>query len=223
MKKLNENPEILLIENQKVCVLSWFNSMNVYDLYETQSKVFSHFGLKINHYFDKSLTHAIFMDYCLKNIECDIFIFFDLDCVPLTNNIYEKIVKKHIQGETIMGIEQSSQHVKPNFIYAGPACFSITKKLYEKINKPSFDGIFMRSDVAEEISYSCLNYKIPITFFKLISCKNNKWKLGEERYFGNGCYYELEDIKIYHQFQTNLEEQKKDFKLECKKIINNGQ
>jgi len=220
MKRLNENPEIIKIKDKNVCVLTWFNHERVLDLKETQEKVFKHLNLPLNVYFDKNLTHAKFMDYCLKNIDSDIFIFFDLDCVPMDNKIYENIVDELIKEECIIGIEQTANHLDSNFIYAGPACFGITKDLYNKLGKISFDGTH-RSDIAQEYTYLCYDNNITVKFMKLVSSKNNKWKLGIDRNFGNGCFYEFKDSTIYHQFQTNLEEQKQDFKIECGKIINN--
>jgi hypothetical protein len=221
MKRLDELPEIIKIKDKNVCVLTWFNHERVLDLKEIQEKIFKHFNLSLNVYFDSNLTHAKFMDFCLKNIDSDIFIFFDLDCVPLDERIYINIVDELLNDECIIGIEQTANHLDSNFIYAGPACFAITKDLYNKLGGISFDGT-NRSDVAQEYTYLCYEKNITVKFIKLISCKNNKWKLGIDRFFGNGCLYEFKDSKIYHQFQTNIEEQKIDFKQECKKIISNN-
>jgi hypothetical protein len=220
MKKLTESPELLSIRDKKVCVLTWYNNDIVSDLKLAQEKVFNHFNLKINTYFDENLTHAKFMDYCLQNFESDIFIFFDLDCIPLDNRVIENIVDELIKEDCIVGIEQSANHLNPDFIYAGPACFGITKSIYDKIGGVSFDGTH-RSDVAQEYTYLSYEKNISVKFFELISSKNNKWKLGGNRFFGNGCLYSFKDSKIYHQFQTGIEEQKEDFKLECEKIVGN--
>lgn len=67
MKSLFETPD-LTVKNKKVCALTWFNSTEVLDLYEKQQEIFNHFKLTINTYFDKSLSHAKFMDHCLENI-----------------------------------------------------------------------------------------------------------------------------------------------------------
>lgn len=221
MKRLDETPETIEIKGKKICVLSWFNHERVNDLYEIQKKVFKKFDMKINHYFDPNMTHAKFMDYSLLNFDADIFIFFDLDCIPVMEGLYEMIVDEHLKNDCVIGIEQSSQHFTPNFIYAGPACFSISKKVYNLLGNISFDGIMFRSDVAEEISYACIKNQIPLKFFELVSSKNNKWKLGDDRFFGNGCYYKMNEKLIYHQFQTNLDEQKRDFENECINLINN--
>ena len=74
----------------------------------------------------------------------------------------------------------------------------------------------------EEMINLAYENNVSVKFIELISSKNNKWKLGRDRFFGNGCFYTFKDSKIYHQFQTNLEDQKNEFKLECEKIINNG-
>lgn len=221
MKKITEKPDLLMINGKTVCVLTYFNNNNILDIQKAHESVFKHFNLTINTYFDENMKAYEFMDYWMKNIESDIFIFFELDCVPLDNKIYENIVDELIKEECIIGIEQTANHLDSNFIYAGPACFGITKDVYNKLGKLSFDGT-RRSDVAQEYTYLAYENNISVKFIELVSSKNNKWQLGRDRFFGNGCFYTFKDSKIYHQFQTNLEDQKNDFKLECEKIINNG-
>jgi hypothetical protein len=198
-------------------VLTWFNSHSVRDVYENQKRIFELLNLHIDCYFDERLTHSGFMEYSLLNFDSDIFLFFDLDCIPINREIYFTIVKELNSEECIIGIEQSANHLNPDFIYAGPACFAITKNLYDKLEKPSFAGN-SRSDIAQEISYICREKNIKIKFFELISSKNSKWKLGRNKFFGNGSLYKLGSDFVYHQFQINIPEQKNDFFEECKKI-----
>ena len=220
MKKLNEQPTILNINNKRVCVLTWFNHDIGLEIQQTQETVFKHLNLNIDCYLDPSLTHAKFMDYSLNNFDSDIFIFFDLDCIPLDDRIYDNIVEELLKEECIIGIEQTANHLDSNFIYAGPACFGITKEVYGKLGSISFDGTG-RSDIAQEHTYLAYEKGVKVKFIKLTSSKNQKWKLGSDRFFGNGCVYEFKDSKIYHQFQINSEEQKLDFKTECSKILDN--
>ena len=129
--------------------------------------------------------------------------------------------ERPLNQKKIRYLEQTANHLDSNFIYAGPACFGITKNVYNKLGRVSFDGTY-RSDIAQEFTYLAYENNISVKFLELTSSKNNKWKLGVDRFFGNGCFYTFKDSKIYHQFQTNLEDQKNEFKLECEKIINNG-
>jgi hypothetical protein len=221
MKNLTEKPDLLLINGKKVCVLTYFNSINILETQKLHESVFKHFNLTLNTYFCENMKACDFLDYWIKNIESDIFIFFELDCIPLDSKIYENIVNELLKEECIIGIEQTANHLDSNFIYAGPACFGITKDVYNKLGSVSFDGTY-RSDIAQEHTYLAYEKNIKVKFLELISSKNSKWKLGTNRFFGNGCIYSLNDSKIYHQFQTNLEEQRNEFKLECQKIINHA-
>ena len=171
MKNLNETPETITISGKTVSVLSFFGHNRVLDIHESQQKVFKHFGLTINTYFEEGISHANFMNYCLKNFESDIFIFIDLDCVPLDDRIYKNIVNELISEECIIGIEQTANHKDPNFIYAGPACFGITKEVYNKFGGVSFDGTH-RSDVAQEYTYISYENNITVKFIELISSRN---------------------------------------------------
>ena len=214
MKKLTEQPETILINNKVVTILTYFNNFIVLDLQTLHEKVFKHFNLTINTYYDENLNVQKFMDYALNNFNSNIYIFFELDCIPLDGRIIKNLVTELSNDDCIIGIEQSANHLNPNFIYAGPACFGITKNVFNKLGKLSFEGTF-RSDVAQAYENN-----ISVKFIELISSKNNKWKLGSDRFFGNGCIYKFKDSKIYHQFQSHQEEQKIDFKVECEKIIN---
>jgi hypothetical protein len=92
MKKITEKPDLLMINGKTVCVLTYFNNNNILDIQKAHESVFKHFNLTINTYFDENMKAYEFMDYWMKNIESDIFIFFELDCVPLDNKIYPGIV-----------------------------------------------------------------------------------------------------------------------------------
>ena len=41
------------------------------------------------------MRHPTFIDTVLEKIETDIYIFFDIDCIPLRKDIYDDILKRY--------------------------------------------------------------------------------------------------------------------------------
>jgi len=181
---------------------------------EWQKKVFDHLGVDLNQFVGSS-RHPEFLDFIVNNMEFDYFIFFDIDCIPLNANIIQYIMDI-IDFDSIIGIEQQcNSNESINHIYAGPACFGISKKLYNELNRPSF-GENSRSDVGEEITYICENLGKKVNFFKKTHSENEIWKLGD-RFFGHGTTYE--NGLLYHQFQITQNVEK--FITKCQDSIKN--
>lgn len=197
-----------------------------------QKKVFDYFDMELNQEFSPHNTHHEWLDYKINNIDFDIIVFFDIDCIPLKPKLYEYIVQQIEDNKSFIGIEQANQDIDYNFIYAGPACFAITREAFEKMNKPSFK-ITKNYDVGGEFTYYAKDFNVTPKFFKFKIASNKKWKLGNDRKFGNGSIY---DDWLYHQFevryyphigtgQYDLKAEDKihpyKFIQKCKQIINN--
>jgi len=216
----NNTCDFLKINNTNVLSVSYCyeNVLNT-DVPIYQKKVFDKFDMKLNQFYG-NIRHSEFMDYIITNVDFDIYIFFDMDCIPLKNGLYEYIINK-IQHNGIIGIEQCAgiANESPEHIYAGPACFSISKNVYNNISKPSFKEN-RRSDVAQEFTHVCESNNIPVYFFKLTKCNNYKWKLGCDRYFGNGAIYE---DWLYHQFEIKRDNDENknilEFIEKCKEVL----
>ena len=68
-----------------------------------------------------------FLEETFDSCKEDFIVFFDIDCIPLSNNLYDII--SNIEGKSsIIGIEQTGN---PRFhIYAGPACLGVPQSLF---------------------------------------------------------------------------------------------
>jgi hypothetical protein len=176
----------------------YFNNSNtIYKDY--QKKIFDKFNIKLNQIagydefgFDG---HANFMNDIMNQEEVDYYIFFDIDAFPMVSNFFNIVLERIYNTDTILGIEQRANHLN-EFIYAGPACFCVSKKFYEKLGRPKFNATY-RSDVAGELSHICVEKNHPITFFKFNECEIELWNLNDKVKFGIGSNYE--NI-IYHNF-----------------------
>jgi hypothetical protein len=124
-------------DNKKVFISSFFNSNTINkDVAEYQKQVFNKFSITLNQ-FDDEIRHPDYMNYVMNHIDSDIYIFFDIDCIPLKNKVIEKILYL-VDNNSIFGVSQCDNSNDLNHIYAAPSCFGINKVLYENLRKPSF-------------------------------------------------------------------------------------
>jgi len=210
-----EEPEFLVINDKKILISSYSFKNLPTEIINSQKNVFNHLDIPINQYVGE-VRHPQFLDFIINNIEADYFIFFDVDCVPLKTKIVEYLIDE-IGEETMIGIEQQSNLRNfPEHIYAGPACFAISKKFYDYIGKVSFNETH-RGDVAEELTFTCEKLEIPFKVMEKTHSENNLWPLKGGRYFGHGTTYG--DNLLYHQFE--IRKNIGNFINKCNYIINN--
>lgn len=183
-----------------------------------QKSVFDLFGMNIVQEYT-TINHADFLDEKINNIDFDIIVFFDIDCIPITPNLYEYIIDKLSDNNSILGIEQCN--IKKDGIYAGPACFAITNDVFTKLGKPSFNPTY-RSDTGGEFTFNSIENGVNVKLFNIKKSLNRKWKCGD-KYFGNGTTY---DNLLYHQFELGRYYNHPDLKIyeyqfinKCKEIL----
>jgi hypothetical protein len=214
MNLINKNKlDITIIDNKTLLIMSYqYNNLDPL-VSKYQYEVFKKFNIELNQ-FQGNLKHSEFMDKIINEYDYDFYIFFDIDCIPLKKGIIEYIIEK-IGTTSMIGIEQQSNSPYIlSHIYAGPACFGISKQFYNELGRPSFNGT-KRSDVGEELTYICEEKCKKFYVFKKTYSENNLWKLGLKDYFGHGTIYE-EDL-LYHQFEI-LKNQYK-FLDKCKEVL----
>lgn len=163
---------------------------------DSQKAVFDRFGMELNQELTYLPYHHQWLDNKIKTLDFDIIIFFDIDCIPLKPGLYEYIVDQISDNNSFIGAEQVNQTRSPDFVYAAPSCFGITKEVYEKMNRPSFE-LSDDYDCGAEFSLVAPKYGTDIKMFKITSSINKKWLCLDKRY-GNGTIY---DGWLYHQFE----------------------
>jgi hypothetical protein len=188
---------------------------------EYQKKVFDTFGMELTQELTDQPFHDYWLDQKINSIDFDILVFFDIDCIPLKPNLYEYIVSQISDNNSIIGVEQVNQTRSPNFVYAAPSCFGITKSVFEKMGKPSF-RLQDEYDCGGEFSWVAPKYGVNVKLFEIVSSLNKKWKCLDKRY-GNGTIY---DDWLYHQFEIRYYDSSTHEKIyayqfikKCKEII----
>jgi hypothetical protein len=141
--------------------------------------------------------HPNFMNNISNNEDVDYLLFFDIDAFPTKSNFLDVIIDRVYDKNTILGIEQKTSHLN-NDVYAGPACFCISKSFYDLLGRPKYNATG-RGDVGEELSHICREKNYQISYLKFDKCEIERWELKPGVMFGNGSMYE--DL-IFHNFHS---------------------
>lgn len=165
---------------------------------KNQKRVFDFFKIHINQIYNNS-SHANFLTNISRTEDVDYFIFFDIDAIPLKANFLDVVMNRVVASNCILGVEQLANHIEKSEIFAGPACFIISKKIYEQLGSPSFNA--NNFDVGGCLTVLAKKQNITVEYFKVTSYRTKRWFLDweKQRYFGNGTIYE--DL-IYHEFDS---------------------
>jgi hypothetical protein len=183
-------------------------------------KVMETFNIPIK-YNCTNMRHGLWMDIIMENVSADIYVFFDIDCVPISKDAYYEAINYVKRKKTFIGNAQVSNHIEPKkHIFAAPSFFAISRECYDYLNKPSFLETH-RSDVAEELSYVAdekgIEYKcLYPTKFDRISQTDGVWNLSNYGCYGIGTVFEN---KFYHLFQSRLSSNVDLFEKRCNEII----
>jgi hypothetical protein len=167
--------------------------------------------------------HGIWMDEIISKYDSDIFVFVDVDCVPLNRAAFDSGLSYVIQNNSFIGTAQASNHIPPrSHIFASPAFFFISKDCHIRMGSPSFKET-QRSDVAQEVSYVAeeknINYKCwyPTKFDG--KPMSGLWKLSNYGIYGIGTLFA---DKIYHLYESRFNANVDLFKKRCEQILSDN-
>ncbi len=135
---ISEEPTFLNWNGKKVLVSSFFNSNSDVgvEVARNQIAVFNHFNLLLNLY-DSNMRHPEFMDYMVDTYRADIYLFFDVDCIPLAASLYSKAFES-VGENCIFGASQQDNGNDLNHVYAAPCCLCFTQNTFNRVGRPSF-------------------------------------------------------------------------------------
>lgn len=236
----------------KLCIASYYMKNISQQTVDLQKKVIEKFNpLKIPHIVVAGeMPHGLFIDYMWalngqppdtmkdkninKQLDFDAILFFDIDCVPVSDKAIELYLARAIDG-VLIGNAQRSGHIQNNnHLFAAPSAVALSKETFDKLGRPSALET-PRADVMEEYAYAAENNNIkvelalPIKYdgevFRYAYEKDRRpyWTLenGLPNYglgttFGNGENDEL----FWHNFQIFLPGQQERFHKKCEELLN---
>ena len=193
----------------------------------SHKSVYNHFGIPVI-YTQQNIHHGTWMDNICKEVDADIFIFCDADCVPICKEVLSEGIEYCATTGGFVGPAQASNHYGPpipSHVFASPAFFMIPKKTYESMGSPSFASVEGRSDVAQEVSrmadelgvpYQCW---YPTKYEKGFKTGNPLGydKLGNYGRYGIGTVYGND--KIYHLYEGRTGKNVDRFVQRCSEVV----
>lgn len=198
----------------------------------SQRRVFEKFKLNIhqcieNPIYDPYRQHGYSINKIITNASEDYIIIFDIDCVPLHYDFYDRIVEEISDNNTLSGARGSSGNGMRDYIHAG--FFAFSKKLYYECGNPAmeyFTGEYS-GDTSQRFTDECINRNKNIKYWEITDSLDNAFYIPSKNiHFGHGTVYEN---LIYHQFQISevnkfdsvvkFEQNQKTFINKCNEII----
>jgi hypothetical protein len=190
------------------------------EIVEAQQKVFQKFDIPVN-YTKATVRHGMWMDYICRNIDADVFVFFDADCVILNREIFDNSIQYALENISFVGAAQASNHIFPySHIFAAPCFHVMSRSCYNELGQPTYLET-QRSDVAEEVSYIAeekgKRYKAiyPNRFDGVP--EQGVYRLGNYGYYGTGTLFQ---DSVYHLFESRFAKNVDLFKRRCDEIVN---
>ncbi len=208
---------------ERVVIASFYGANRGARLADAQRRVFERFGWPINQVeveFPRC-THGFAVDRFLTELggDYDYFMLFDIDAVPLRSDFVNVAIDKIRDQRTVFGPAQQSNHIvvndSVNHLYAGPSAFAISRKMYEALGRPTFDGT-ARSDCAEEITWRAEEQGYTVCLIFPAHVHERRWQLGNGHAFGIGTTYG--DL-VFHAFLPGNPTNERLFIEQCERLL----
>jgi hypothetical protein len=189
---------------------------------QSHKKVFNHFGIDIQ-YTSMNINQGVWMTGVCRNTFADVYVFFEIDCVPLNKQVIDDCINYAVNNNSFIGSAQVSNHIPPKtHVYVAPCFLTLSRTCYEELGMPSF-YLSERSDTAEELSYTAESFGkryrcLYPTKFDGVPKYDGVWRLSNYGYYGVGTLY---DNKIYHLFESRWSDHIDLFEKRCEQIISN--
>lgn len=181
-----------------------------------QKKVFDKLGIPLTQIISNKSHPAALESIILRSTD-DYILFFDVDCIPLTNEFLSIICSQIQDGHTLAGAIQSANHLNKFKSYVGPCFCGFSKKLYQDCGSPSFVE-YVDGDVMQRFTDKCVIFNKAVKYWMVTHSGDELWEIPSHGLkFGHETIYE--NI-IYHQFEIRNRTQHATFIEKCKSIIN---
>ena len=179
-----------------------------------QRQVFDKFGINLTQIEFKG-AHWQAIDAVLNSDDWDYAIVCDVDCIPLSEDVFESVYMPALRAGCLVGPMQRSGD--KGIIYASPCALGISSKLYNELGRPS-SATTPSLDCSARISEQCYRKHKPMLLLPVSDCVIPKWKLtGDWLEFGVGTTYAG---MIYHQYEIRYKQNQPMFIGKCDDVLN---
>lgn len=160
-------------------------------------------------------SHGAALDEVMASAEADLVLILDIDCVPLTPAAIPDLAARAASG-ALAGCVQRANHIDNGaHLYVGPFCMALTRALWERLCRPSFEPTG-RGDVGEELTYRCEETGAPVELLWPSLVEAPCWDLTDGRQFGVNTEY---DGAFLHTFNIRSPDNQRRFVDRCRAIL----
>jgi len=194
---------------------------------EHHKKIFEKFDLPIN-YTIENYNHGQWMTHVAQNEDYDYILFCDIDCVPITRDVFDEALRYCMTTGGFIGPAQASNHYPPpvcHHIFSAPSFFMISKETYRSMNNPSFESVYGSSDVAQEVSRIADDTGVPRFAWFPTHYENGPKTANPHGYDPLSCYgrYGIGTVyaenKVYHLYESRTSKNVDIFVNRCNQIL----
>jgi hypothetical protein len=168
-------------------------------LVAAQRSVFERFQIPINQHRIDHLEHGEWIDWTMKRQEqVDVFLFIDIDCVPLSPERVAEGVDRAARG-VLFGAEGAANHIQPLRSYAGAWYVYVNRKRWQAFSCPSARAT-PHADVCQGWTDTWRAQGVAVQLIAPTACVEPRWDLPERpRSYGVGTTY---GEHCYHLFEA---------------------
>lgn len=200
-------------------IFSFYNHKVNPDVPKYQQAVFRHFGLTVNHVFDKRFSHGDFLNHICRTVkDTDYLVFFDIDCIPTRKEWLSRLLDDLLQPRTIVGAAQTANHLRgAKNLYVSPFFFAISTAYLKELHYPNMEKKGHDMDAGQNLTEQITKRGGNVKYWWPTDIEEVKWYLHHPDHpeFGLGTTY---NDTIYHAFcsRENLSD---NFLKKCKAIL----
>jgi hypothetical protein len=207
-----------LQEQKRFKIFSFYNSKVNLKVPKYQKAVFRHFGFQINHIADESLSHGDFLNQiCRNTTDIDFLVIFDIDCIPIKKDWFNKVMEDLREPRTIIGAAQTANHLRnAQNLYVSPFFFAISTAYLKELNYPDMN-MTEDMDIGQNLTEEIIKKDGNIRYWWPTEIEEERWYLHhpEHKVFGLGTTY---NDTIYHAF-LSLHYLSARFIKKCKSVL----
>lgn len=163
-----------------------------------QKAVCDKLQMPVNQHRIHGMNHGEWIDWVMTRMDdVDVFLFLDIDCIPLSNTKVMKGIEL-ASGGMLVGAEGAANHIDPNRAYAGAWYTFINRKVWNALNRPSAKPT-PQADVCQVWTDTWKQHNLPVQLIAPTHCVTPKWDLpgrpqayGVATTYGEDCFHLFE-------------------------------
>lgn len=207
------------IGNRSFGIFSYYNHQVSVRLVNYQRTVFNYFGFEVNQVENNKYSeHGDFLNDIIRNVtDPDYIIFFDIDCIPVSKDWFNKLWIDLQKRDTIVGAAQTANHLQEGKnLYVSPFFCAISTDYLKKLKYPDL-RITETMDGGQNLTEVIRRANGNICFWWPTDIEEELWDLyhPEHTRFGMGTTY---NNAVYHAFFSRMDKSERFIK-KCKEIL----